>query len=135
MTARFPEIPNNQFQTSSQVLKTTKDILASCPTDNYLLVSQPGLNAADLDGPNGCAIPSLCQPVQQTGVNGKFVVSEVVGETSKIELDHYIRDACSRGGKRVKIDQISLPPLTSDRASVLAESSTFGKSLGLRRSD
>lgn len=119
---RFTEEPSHlQIQTSSQALESARDLLSTCPTDRYLLVSQPGVNAVELRGPNGCAMPHLCRAVGDSRIQGKFIVSEVIGETTKSGLSDHIRTACSGQNKDVAVDEIVLAPLKSDRAGSLAD--------------
>lgn len=121
-TSKFDEQPSSlQIQTSSQALENLRDVLSSCPTDRYLLVSQPGVNALELRGPNGCSMPHLCRAVGDSRIQGKFVVSEVIGSMSKTGLVDHIRKACLEQGKDISVDEIALGPLKSDRAGSLAD--------------
>ncbi|KAK5993174.1 hypothetical protein PT974_06602 [Cladobotryum mycophilum] len=122
-TSSFPNALNaNQIQSSSQVLKYTKDILSECPTDRYLVVSQPGLRAADLRHPNDCALPHFCRAVQDSRVRGKYTVSEVIGELTDAGLSDHIKTACAKKGKTVKVDELRLASLSADdRVGSLSE--------------
>ncbi|KAH6606322.1 er big1 [Trichoderma cornu-damae] len=102
----------DQIQSSSSVLSYTKDVLSVCPTDRYLIVSQPGLNAADLRGSNGCAMPHLCQAVEDRRVNGKAIVSEVIGDLSDADLSDYIKSVCAKKDKTVTVDEVHLTALS-----------------------
>ena len=65
----------------------------------------------------------LSRAIEDSRVQGKFIVSEVVGETTKAGLADYINKACAQKNKKVAVDELSLAPLTSDRASTLNENS------------
>ncbi|KAF7548606.1 hypothetical protein G7046_g8614 [Stylonectria norvegica] len=120
-TAAFPDASNNeQIQTNSHVLQHTKKILSECPTDRYLLITQPGANAGDLQGTNGCAVPPLCRAVDDSRINGRFIVSEVISDAGDAELYSFIKTACTKKDKTVDVAQITLSPLTSDRVQSLA---------------
>lgn len=123
-THSFPDAAESAaIQTSSQVLKHTKDVLAECSTDRYLVASQPGVNAADLLRPNqGCSMRHLCQAVEDTRIKGKYTVSEVVGDMSNAGLASYIKTACAKKGKDVVVDELDLAsPSTDDRLGALAQ--------------
>ncbi|CAI4210449.1 unnamed protein product [Parascedosporium putredinis] len=68
-SARAAESPSqNSIQTSSQVEKSARDFLESCPTDRYLVVLQPGLSSDDLRRDNGKAVPNLHRALSYEGV-------------------------------------------------------------------
>ncbi|KAK1968439.1 ER protein BIG1 [Colletotrichum sublineola] len=123
-TAKFTQSDPAQLQTESQVVKSVQEILSACPTDHYLLVAQPNVNAADIRGPDGgdCKAPNLCRAIAGSDVHGVYSVAEVVGEVSFGALADYIKTSCA--GKTVEIEQTRLAPLgrdTRERASVLAD--------------
>ncbi|KAJ3522515.1 hypothetical protein NM208_g12826 [Fusarium decemcellulare] len=113
-TSQFPDAPStNTVQTRSQALEQAKDLLSSCPTDNYLLVSQEGINAADLRQMK--SVPYLYSAIKRDEIHGKFIVPEVVGESiEKEEIKDYIRTACSQQGKNVEPIFTLLQPLEDD---------------------
>ncbi|KAH0493735.1 hypothetical protein TgHK011_000388 [Trichoderma gracile] len=117
-TSPFAKAPSaDQIQTSSSVLGFTRDALSTCPTDRYLIVSQPGLNAEDIRRSNGCAMPHLCQAVDDKRIKGRAIVSEVVGDVADADLSDYIKSVCAKEKKTVTVDQVQLPPLSlEDRA-------------------
>lgn len=94
------------------MLDYTSSFLKTCPTDRYLIVNQPGVTAADLRGPKGCSLPSLCRAVDDSRNKGKFVVPEVVGDMSTGGLSNAIKSAC--GGKDVTVEELDLNSLASD---------------------
>ncbi|KFA62604.1 hypothetical protein S40285_05190 [Stachybotrys chlorohalonatus IBT 40285] len=122
-TSTFANTPSQkQIQTSSAVSQFVKNVLAECPTDRYLLVAQPGANAADLRSSSGCALPSLCKAARDPRLRDQYVVSEVIGEVERDGLAAYIELACSEKQKAFTVDEVTLSPLgNDDRASVLTE--------------
>lgn len=119
--------PNSkQLQTSSEVLKNTKEILAGCPTDYYVFATQPGMNAADLRNNDGGDMPSLHKSATvDKRVQGRYIVSEVVGDVADGNLAAYVKSACSKRGKQVTIEQVSLGQLPQDdRNSALQSNGT-----------
>ncbi|KAI1754407.1 ER protein BIG1 [Xylaria castorea] len=103
-------ISKDQLQSSSKVLEATKRLLASCPTDHYLLVSQPNLNAAHLSSKD--AIPELSDFLGQAA--SSYSVAEVAGELDLRSVAAYIRETCELPGSAV--DVIELWPVPSSAA-------------------
>ncbi|KOS17892.1 Protein big1 [Escovopsis weberi] len=121
-TSKFHNVPSaDQIQSSSQVLKFTRSVLSECPTDRYLIVLQPGLNAADLRQANDCSLPHLCSLARDSRIQGTFTVSEVLGKLGDLSLSEHIESSCSKQGKAAKVDQLQLSSLSGeDRAGILA---------------
>ncbi|GKU04877.1 hypothetical protein FLAG1_07567 [Fusarium langsethiae] len=101
-TSKFSDATsNNQIQTRSQALEQVKDLLTSCPTDNYVLIAQEGANAADIRRTN--AKSNLHQAIARKEIQGKFIVSEVVGESIDADaIQDYIQTACYEQAKKVE---------------------------------
>lgn len=92
------------------MIKFTKNVLSECPTDRYLIVTQPGVNAADLDS-RDCALPHFCKAVDDSRVNGKYTVAEVIGDVTNAQLDEYIKLSCNKKGKAASVDSVRLGSL------------------------
>ncbi|CAJ0554240.1 Ff.00g127520.m01.CDS01 [Fusarium sp. VM40] len=101
-TSQFSDATsNNHIQTRSQALEQVRDLLASCPTDNYVLIAQEGVNAADIRRSN--AMPSLHQAIASKNIQGKFIVPEVVGESMDADaIQDYIQTVCYKQAKKVE---------------------------------
>ncbi|KAL4728422.1 hypothetical protein ACLX1H_005167 [Fusarium chlamydosporum] len=101
-TSQFSDAPsNNQIQTRSQALEQVKDLLTSCPTDNYVLIAQEGANAADIRRPT--VKSNLHQAIARKEIQGKFIVPEVVGESIDADaIQDYIQTACYEQAKKVE---------------------------------
>ncbi|KAI1636910.1 BIG/ATPase V1 complex, subunit S1 [Biscogniauxia mediterranea] len=121
-TAKIPsanlEQQQPQLQSSAQVLSSTKQLLSSCPTDRYVLVSQPGLNAArHLRSPD--AVPRLRTALDAAA--SRYTVTEVVDDDDDgLDLRlvaQYIRETC--GVPASAVDEIELSPV--DGAKTLRE--------------
>ncbi|KAG8413239.1 hypothetical protein J3458_012826 [Metarhizium acridum] len=110
----------NQMQTSSEVIKFTKKVLDECPTDQYLIVTQPGINAADLTQ-SDCLMPHVCKTVESSRVKGKYTVAEVIGDVTEAKFDEYIKVACRKKGKAAHVKSVQLSSLSpAARAQDLA---------------
>ncbi|KAH7318756.1 BIG/ATPase V1 complex, subunit S1 [Stachybotrys elegans] len=122
-TSTFANDPtSNQLQSSSTVLKYTAEFVASCPTDRYLIVTQPGINAGELRSNDACALPSLCNAADASSLQGRYIVSEVVGAVAGAGISAMIETACSQKEKKVTIEEVNLSSLSQeDRVESLAE--------------
>lgn len=121
----------SQLQSTTRALHTTHDILASCPTSRYVLISQPNVHASDLRNPQSgvCHSANLCAAVDDRAVRGRFDVAEVVGDDdiSTDALSSYIKAACAEQGKTegLAVEEHRLEALPAQkgeaRATKLAE--------------
>ncbi|KAL8363283.1 hypothetical protein RB601_009180 [Gaeumannomyces tritici] len=116
----------NQLQSNSQVLRSAKAMLDACPTDWYLLISQPNVHASDLR----CTSEDLrCRRAPNLVRNAplaRLSVSEVVGSLSFEDFSEHIKAACLQQGKKVHVVEHTLRELPSsrgadERAAVLEE--------------
>ncbi|KAI1498576.1 BIG/ATPase V1 complex, subunit S1 [Biscogniauxia marginata] len=115
-TAKIPEPASSQhneqqLQSSAQVLSSAKQLLSSCPTDRYLIVSQPGLNAGRHLRSAG-DVPSLTRALD--GAASRYSVAEVVSSDEDLDLRQiaqYIRETCGAAGSAV--DELDLDPVSS----------------------
>lgn len=123
----------SQLQSTSRALHTTHDILASCPTSRYVLISQPNVHASDLRNPHSgvCHSANLCSAVEGKAVQGRYDVAEVVGDDISLDgLSSYIKAACAEQGKtdglRVEEHRLQALPVQKGetRATKLAENGT-----------
>ncbi|KAH7166242.1 BIG/ATPase V1 complex, subunit S1 [Dactylonectria macrodidyma] len=124
-TSAFPGAStSNQIQTSSSAIADAKTILSACPSSRYLFVSQPGVHSAELasSASGNCAMPHLCQAVSDSRIQDKFIVSEVIGALTNVGLVDFVKTACDQKHQEITVEELTLPPLTSDRAGSLADS-------------
>ncbi|KAI7787752.1 er protein big1 [Diaporthe eres] len=99
----IPAGETSQLQSTSRALHTTHDILASCPTSRYVLISQPNVHASDLRNPQSgvCHSANLCSAVDEKAVQGLYDVAEVIGDDISLDgLSNYIKAACAEQGKK-----------------------------------
>lgn len=116
---RFTEPDSTrQLQSRDEVVSTAKNILSSCPTERYLLVTQPNLNAGHLR--SAAAVPKLHSSLEKS--KSTFSVAEVAGLVDVKQLHDYINEACN--GKSVLIDELNLTPLTASNNDVLGDNGT-----------
>ncbi|KAH7033314.1 BIG/ATPase V1 complex, subunit S1 [Microdochium trichocladiopsis] len=115
-TAKFTAPDSTrQLQSSDEVVFSAKNILSSCPTDRYLLVTQPNLNAGHLR--NAEAVPKLYSSLQKS--KSSFSIAEVAGTVDVKQLYDYINKACD--GKPVLVDEVHLTALSSINSATLGE--------------
>ncbi|KAM4055942.1 vacuolar ATP synthase subunit s1 (ATP6S1) domain-containing protein [Hirsutella rhossiliensis] len=118
-TTKFQDVSHrSQIQTGSEVLKHTQEILATCPTDRYLVAVQPGVHATDL----GRSMPHLRRAFEDSRILGRFDVAEVVGAVDTAGVVEHIKSECAKKNKAVTVDEVHLASLASqDRASTLSK--------------
>ncbi|KAF5025135.1 hypothetical protein F66182_2775 [Fusarium sp. NRRL 66182] len=114
-TSQFSDAPsNNHVQTRDQALEQVKDLLTSCPTDNYVLIAQEGANVADIRQPK--AMPNLHNAIARKEIQGKFIIPEVVGESIDADaIQDYIQTACYAQAKKVEPHFTLIKPSKDDK--------------------
>ena len=121
----IPAGETSQIQSTSRALHTTHDILASCPTSRYVLISQPNVHASDLRNPQSgvCHSANLCSAVDDKAVQGRYDVAEVVGDDISLDgLGNYIKAACAEQGKKegLTVEEHRLEALPAQRGEARA---------------
>ncbi|KAK5630732.1 hypothetical protein RRF57_006447 [Xylaria bambusicola] len=101
---------NDQLQSSSQALETTKQLLSSCPTNRYLFISQPNLNAAHLG--SSAAVPKLTESISHA--TSSYSIAEVAGEFDVRFIAAYIRETCELPQSSINV--VELLPVPSSAA-------------------
>ncbi|KAL7625442.1 hypothetical protein AAE478_004662 [Parahypoxylon ruwenzoriense] len=96
----------DQIQSGLEIQTSARRLLASCPTDRYLIVSQPNINAAHLSAKD--AVPRLRSSLGKAQT--RYTVAEVAGQLDMKEIAAYIRTACE-GRARPYIEEVDLAPL------------------------
>ncbi|KAK2630029.1 hypothetical protein QTJ16_000849 [Diplocarpon rosae] len=71
------DIPTVELQSSTSVLSSTKQLLASCPSDIYLVLAQPSLLSSELRA----YAHHLKNAASHSSVKARLSISEVVGGT------------------------------------------------------
>ncbi|OTB05806.1 hypothetical protein M426DRAFT_319488 [Hypoxylon sp. CI-4A] len=102
----------DQLQTNIRVEVTLQKLLESCPTERYLIVSQPNLNAGDLNVKG--SVPNLRRSLQKAQT--QYTVAEVVGQLDSKEISAYIQESC-QGKVNPFIDTLDLAPLPANGGS------------------
>ncbi|KAA6411842.1 MAG: hypothetical protein FRX48_03992 [Lasallia pustulata] len=135
-------IPSSQVASAASITAELESQLEKCPSDTYIVVSQPGVKAADYD--NRFSAPHLRKRIGGDDENARssFTVADVFGEIDPNGLVRLVEKKCGAGlmsvdastGSFAKIDdmrprviQLYFPPLptSSDRATTLAENDAF----------
>ncbi|KAI1391167.1 BIG1-domain-containing protein [Hypoxylon trugodes] len=107
----------HQIQSIPEVQLSMQQFLGSCPTDRYLVVSQPNLNAGDLSAKD--AVPNLRRSLDKAHVS--HTIAEVAGQLDTKDITRYIQKACE-GTTEPFIDELELAPLpSSDSVRTLKE--------------
>ena len=83
---------SRQLQGQEDVVNASLSFLDTCPSDTYLIVSQPGVRADDLS--RSKAVPHLRKMMSNNAVRTKFSVSEVSGVLHPDQLGRPIASKC-----------------------------------------
>ncbi|KAI9662189.1 MAG: hypothetical protein M1829_006171 [Trizodia sp. TS-e1964] len=76
---------------SSALLENLKEKLSSCPSDAYIIVSQPGVNSLiDFEGPNSAQ--HLWRLYNNAGQ--RFSIPNIIGNLNADELQAYLEQIC-----------------------------------------
>ncbi|KAI2623287.1 BIG1-domain-containing protein [Hypoxylon sp. NC1633] len=97
-----------QLRSEGDVDKSIQQLVATCPTRRYLLVSQPNLNAADLS--TKYALPNLRRSLEKA--HSRYTVAEVAGQLDAKRIMSHIKSACE-GVVDLFFDELELAPLSS----------------------
>ncbi|KAK8017668.1 hypothetical protein PG993_013994 [Apiospora rasikravindrae] len=101
-----------QIQSSASVTKLASDILSTCPTERYLLVTQPNLHASHLR--SSSSAPRLQHTLQSAQVASRVSVAEVAGALDTKALAKLIKEAC---GKKASVDEVALEAIPTTASS------------------
>ncbi|KAI0123126.1 BIG/ATPase V1 complex, subunit S1 [Xylariales sp. AK1849] len=107
-TSKFASSPD-ELRSSEAVHSVTTDILSSCPTERYLLVSQPNLNIQHLA--SSTAAPKLQNALTSSAIQGRLSISEMSGTVDLNSVSSFLRESCQSTGKTPSIDVLALDPL------------------------
>ncbi|KAI0977342.1 ER protein BIG1 [Xylaria arbuscula] len=108
----------DQLQSSSRVLESTKKLLSSCPTNRYLFISQPNLNAAHLS--SSAAVPKLSESLGNAA--SSYSIAEVAGELDVRSIAAYIQEACELPRSSVSVvELLPVPSSAAESAQALKE--------------
>ena len=113
-------------------MDTVKRLLATCPTENYLLITQPGLNIKDLQQTSrqSAITTQLKKIFSDDRVKGRYSVSELIGQISSDNLFAYIDAACNKAGQDVNIQEQRLAPMPAAGTARSSEDDTLADKLG-----
>ncbi|KAI1765548.1 BIG1-domain-containing protein [Hypoxylon sp. FL1150] len=100
---------SDQIQSKGEVHTSVEKLLADCPTERYLIVSQPNVHAGDLL-PNGVS-PNLHRSARKAEF--MYTVAEVAGQLDVKTISTYIRRTC----EKPFIDELDLTALSSDNGA------------------
>ncbi|OAL74756.1 hypothetical protein A7D00_0350 [Trichophyton violaceum] len=131
---------SSQLQSASSLLSSVSTELSSCPSDFYILVSQPGVHILDFS--NRRSAPRLRERVLQQDdlIKSSFSVSEVAGEFDAASLQKQLEKECKaetivvngdvlpsgyKHRPQVIMVELPAPPTDISRSSQLVENDGF----------
>ena len=111
------QLSSPQISSASSLVRTLTAQLDKCPSDNYVIVEQPGVNVADYN--SRFAAPHLKQKTsgKDKGIQSSLTVADVIGEIDTDEIVRAIQERC--GAVLLKVDASSKPSLIGTPASWL----------------
>ncbi|EON69185.1 hypothetical protein W97_08543 [Coniosporium apollinis CBS 100218] len=130
-------VATTQLALSGQLSSQIQRSLADCPSDTYIIVSQPGISAADFS--DRSSTPHLRDYVDQhgghNGIQSSVAVAEVVGALSTDALSQRLADRCkatiitvdsekrhiNMGKATPRVIKVDFPVLPSHREERVAE--------------
>ena len=94
-----------QIASAASISSTVISELEKCPSDTYIVVSQPGVNAADYADPSSA--PYLRKRIsgEDTRVRSSFTVADVLGEVDADRLVGAVETKC--GASVLSVDASS----------------------------
>lgn len=93
----------SQLQTATHVYDRTTEFLSHCPSDIYVVVQQPQVNAVDYA--TSRAAPHLRREMDGRSIVAKTNIAKVSGSVSTDSIQQYIEKLC--GAKTVDADAFS----------------------------
>lgn len=104
-TLRSIPISSAQIASEASLNKAISQQLQKCPSEIYVIVSQPGVNAVDFEDP--FSAPHLRQKLmkEDENIRSSLVVSEVVGGFDSANISTIIQHTC--GASRLEVDASS----------------------------
>ncbi|KAL1957087.1 hypothetical protein VTO42DRAFT_6345 [Malbranchea cinnamomea] len=107
-TSEF-ESSSQQLESASSVTEDVTEKLSSCPSQFYILASQPGVHAMDYSSKRSA--PRLREQVlkKDNTIRSSFTVSEVVGEVDNSSFESLLVSKCGAGVMEVDAQSGSLP--------------------------
>lgn len=92
----LPSIPISfpRIVSEASISKALTLELQNCPSDVYVVISQPGVNAADFQDP--FSAPHLRQKLmgEDKNIQSSLVVSDVVGKFDSANLSRMVQEKC-----------------------------------------
>jgi hypothetical protein len=95
-----PLIVHSQLASSSALTAQVSQALLSCPSDTYIIISQPGVSASDFSA--GESSPNLRQYLNKTaGVAETWTVAEVAGVLDAKSIEKQVEEKCKADVLRI----------------------------------
>ncbi|KAI5862823.1 ER protein BIG1 [Durotheca rogersii] len=111
----------DQIQSGTEIRAAARRLLASCPTDRYLVVSQPNLNAGHLYAA-AASKPDTSLRAALGRARSRYAVAEVAGGApDAAEIEAYIREACEAARPSVEVLDLEPLPATGSVARTMKQ--------------
>ncbi|KAK2803619.1 hypothetical protein FQN51_003381 [Onygenales sp. PD_10] len=135
--------PSRQIESAASLLDDVSNQLVTCPTDAYIIVSQPGVHAHDFNAAESTQWLRRQVLRQDDNIKSSFAVSEMVGAFDTPSLTTMLEEKCgaevvstdgaqsvshAKSPQIVKVDFPSLPT-DSSRSQQLSKNVEFLSSI------
>ncbi|KAK2751914.1 hypothetical protein FQN55_008656 [Onygenales sp. PD_40] len=133
--------PSRQIESAASLLDDVSNQLVTCPTDAYIIVSQPGVHAHDFNAAESTQWLRRQVLRQDDNIKSSFAVSEMVGAFDTPSLTTMLEEKCgaevvstdgaqsvshAKSPQIVKVDFPSLPT-GSSRSQQLSKNGLFNR--------
>jgi hypothetical protein len=86
--------PLGQIASAGKVLEYTKEFLNECPSDVYIIVSQPGIDFAILED-NNAGSTLMEKLYRDKTIKGRMAIPEVVGQLNSEAIIDFLKEKCA----------------------------------------
>jgi hypothetical protein len=90
----------SQLASASSIAAEVSDALSSCPSDTYIIISQPGVSASDFA--HSKSSPNLRQYLNKTnGVQESWIIPELAGSLDVASIEKQVEERCKADVLRI----------------------------------
>ena len=98
-----------RITSASSLARTLIAQLEKCPSDNYVIVSQPGVNVADYSNPHSAPHLKQMTSGEDKNIRSSLIITDMMGAIDADEFVRAVEDKC--GAVLLRVDASSKPPL------------------------
>lgn len=111
----IPSQPN--LVSTSTLIQAIVPQLGTCPSDTYIIITQPGVDAADFTDKRATPLLRQMARGEDKHVRSSIAVNDVLGSLDTSALSNLVREKCGAGLLRVDASSMSFPQNTTFKKS------------------